>query len=113
MRLFSRPNRVDARRAAELLERGEAVVLDVRVNLEWKAGRIPGALHIPLARVPSRRHELRRDTTIVTVCRSGHRSGLAARWLRHAGYRVENLDGGMKAWARARLPLDPPGGRVL
>ena len=113
MRLLSRPNRVDARRAAELLGRGEAVVLDVRENLEWKAGRIPGALHIPLARIRSRRHELPRDTTIVTVCRSGHRSGLAARWLRHAGYQVEDLDGGMKAWARARLPLDPPDGRVL
>jgi rhodanese-related sulfurtransferase len=42
MRLFSRPNRVDATRAAELLKRGDAVVLDVRENLEWKAGRIPG-----------------------------------------------------------------------
>lgn len=113
MRLFSRPRRVDATRAAELLERGEAVVLDVRENVEWKAGRIPGALHIPLARIRSRRHELPRDTTIVTVCRSGHRSGLAARWLRHAGYHVEDLEGGMKAWARARLPLDPPSGRVL
>jgi rhodanese-related sulfurtransferase len=61
----------------------------------------------------SRRRELPRDQTIVTVCRSGHRGGLAARGLLHAGYRVENLDGGMKAWARARLPLDPPGGRVL
>jgi rhodanese-related sulfurtransferase len=113
MRLFTRPNRVDARRAAQLLEGGEAVVLDVRENVEWKAGRIPGALHIPLAHVPARRHQLPRETTIVTVCRSGHRSGLVARGLRHAGYRVENLDGGMKAWARVGLPLDPPGGRVL
>ena len=87
MRLLSRPSRIDAPRAAELLERGEAVVLDVRENVEWKAGRIPGALHIPLARIRSRRHELPRDTTIVTVCRSG----LAARWLRHAGYHVEDL----------------------
>jgi rhodanese-related sulfurtransferase len=113
MRLFNRPNEVDATRAAELLERGEVVVLDVRENVEWNAGRIPGALHIPLAHVPARRHELPRDTTIVTVCRSGHRSGLVARGLRYAGYQVENLDGGMKAWARARLPFDPPGGRVL
>src|SRR6266511_2306221 len=109
MRLFNRPHRVDATRAAELLERDEAVVLDVRENLEWKAGRIPGALHVALARIPGRRHELPRNTTIVTVCRSGHRGGLAARWLQHA----ENLEGGMKAWARAGLPLDPPGGRVL
>jgi len=109
VRLFSRPNRVDATRAAELLERGEVVVLDVRENVEWKVGRIPGALHIPLAQVPFRGRELPRDTTIVTVCRSG----LAARWLRRAGYEVEDLDGGMKAWARARLPFDPTGGRVL
>ena len=94
MRPFNRPHRVDPTRAAELLERGEAVVLDVRENVEWKAGRIPGALHVPLARVPARRHELPRDTTIVAVCRSGHRSGLAARGLRHAGYHVENLAGG-------------------
>jgi rhodanese-related sulfurtransferase len=113
MRLFNRPNRVDASRAAELLERGQAVVLDVRENIEWKTGRIPGALHVPLARVLARRQELPRDTTILTVCRSGHRSGLAARGLRQAGYQVENLAGGMKAWARAGLPLDPPGGRVL
>src|SRR6266545_466108 len=113
MRLFDRPHRVDARGAAESLERGDAVMLDVRENVEWKAGRIPGALHVPLARVLARRHELPRDTTIVTVCRSGHRSGLAARGLRHAGYQVENLEGGMKAWARAGLPLDPPDGRVL
>jgi rhodanese-related sulfurtransferase len=113
MRLVNRPSQVDATRAAELLERGEVVVLDVRETIEWKAGRIPGALHIPLVHIPSRRRELPRDRTIVTVCRSGHRSGLAARGLGHAGYQVENLDGGMKAWARARLPLDPPGGRVL
>src|SRR6266542_3973423 len=78
MRLFNRPNRVDASRAAELLERREVVVLDVRENVEWKAGRIPGALHVPLAQVPFRGRELPRNTTIVTVCRSGHRSGLAA-----------------------------------
>ncbi|MGZ4300504.1 MAG: rhodanese-like domain-containing protein [Gaiellaceae bacterium] len=113
MRLFKRPNQVEPRRAAAQLERGRVVVLDVRETIEWKAGRIPGALHIPLAYLPSRRRELPRDQTIVTVCRSGHRSSLAARGLRHAGYRVENLDGGMKAWARARLPLDPRGGRVL
>ena len=78
-------------------------MLDVRGQLEWRAGRIAGALQIPLPR----------GTTILAVCRGGHRSGLAARRLRRAGYQVQNLDGGMKAWVRAGLPLDPPGGRVL
>lgn len=108
LRVFKRADGIDARRAAQLLERGEAVALDVHENLEWKAGRIAGALHIPLVHLATRKHELSRGTTIVTVCRSG----LAARALRHAGFQVQNLDGGMKAWARADLPLDPPGGRV-
>jgi len=81
--------------------------------IEWKAGRIAGARHIPLAHVPFRRCELPRDKAIVTVCRSGRRSGLATRGLRQAGYQVEKLCGGMKAWTGVRLPLDPPGGRVL
>ncbi len=88
-------------------------MLDVRGQLEWRAGRIAGALHIPLVHLPARKGELPRGTTILAVCRSGHRSGLAARRLRYAGYQVQNLDGGMKAWVRAGLPLDPPGGRVL
>ncbi len=55
MRLFKRPNQIEPTRAAALLERGQVVVLDVRETIEWKAGRIPGALHIPLAHLPSRR----------------------------------------------------------
>src|SRR6266545_4792598 len=106
MRLFNRPNRVDASRAAELLERGQAVVLDVRENIEWKTGRIPGALHVPLARLPARRHELPRDMIIVAVCRSGHRSGLAAG-------RVERQTSAGPGLHAAGEVLDPPGGRVL
>jgi rhodanese-related sulfurtransferase len=96
-----------------LLERGEAVVLDVRENVEWKPGRIPGALHVPLARVPARRHELPRDTTILTSAAAATGAASPSALLRQAGYQVENLAGGMKAWGRAGLPLDPPDGRVL
>jgi rhodanese-related sulfurtransferase len=45
------------------------------------------------------------DTAIVTVCRSGHRSALAARTLSRAGHDVLNLKGGLNAWSRAGLPL--------
>jgi rhodanese-related sulfurtransferase len=113
MRLFSRIGTVDVRRAAELLASGAATLLDVRQDVEWKHGHVRGALHIPLVHVSGRAHELAADTTIITVCRSGHRGALAARTLRRAGYQVENLQGGMKAWAKAGFPLDPPGGKVL
>jgi rhodanese-related sulfurtransferase len=113
MGFFSSVKSIDARRAAELVAGGEAKLLDVRQDVEWKAGRARGALHIPLAHVSRRAAELPRDRTIITVCRSGHRSAAAARRLRRAGYRVENLHGGMKSWAKEGLPLDPAGGKVL
>jgi rhodanese-related sulfurtransferase len=113
MRVFSRVGSIDVRRAAELLASGAAMPLDVRQDVEWKHGHMRGALHIPLAHVSHRAHGLAADKTIITVCRSGHRSALAARTLRRAGYQVENLQGGMKRWAKAGFPIDPPGGKVL
>ena len=113
MGFFSSIKSIDARRAAELVESGEATLLDVRQDAEWKAGRIRGALHISLAHVSRRAAELPRDKTIITVCRSGHRSASAARRLHRAGYRVENLHGGMSSWAKEGLPLDTAGGKVL
>lgn len=98
--------------AAGLLERGEAVALDVRNPGEWQAGRIPGALHVPLGELQRRAGEIPADRRMIAVCRSGSRSGAAASALSKAGYQAENLSGGMKAWHRAGLPMDPPGGRV-
>ena len=113
MKLFSRVDTIAAPEAAERVARGEILAVDVRQDVEWKAGHIRGAVHIPLARVSSNAPGLSRAKPIVTVCRSGHRSAAAARALRRAGYEVLNLDGGMKSWARNGLPLDPPGGRVV
>jgi rhodanese-related sulfurtransferase len=113
MGFFSSVKSIDARRAAELVAGGEAKLLDVRQDAEWKAGRVRGALHIPLAHVSRRVGELPHDKTIIAVCRSGHRSASAARRLHRAGYRVENLRGGMRSWAKEGLPLHPVGGRVL
>ncbi|MHB8650371.1 MAG: rhodanese-like domain-containing protein [Gaiellaceae bacterium] len=103
---------IDARAAAALVERGEALLLDVREHDEWRAGHAPNAAHIPLGELAQRLQELPRDGRIVAVCRSGSRSGRATESLRRAGFRVENLEGGMKAWQKARLPLEPADGRV-
>ena len=103
---------MDVHEAARLLEAGEAVALDVREPSEWRQGRIPGALHCPMTELPARLSLLLRDRTIVAVCRSGNRSGQVTEALQRQGYRIENLEGGLKAWRRAGLPLDPPHSRV-
>lgn len=96
----------------ELAGCGEDVqIVDVRYPNEWEAGRIEGAVHIPLDDLDDRLEEMDRSRRVVTVCRSGNRSANAAEVLAAEGFRAENLDGGMDAWAAAGLPFATPDGR--
>jgi rhodanese-related sulfurtransferase len=109
--MFKRNKGVDAPAAAELVA-GGAVVVDVREQDEWDAGRIPGAVHVPLGELGERHSELPQGTRLVAVCRSGNRSGRATDTLRNLGFDVVNLDGGMKSWKANGLPMEPANGVV-
>jgi rhodanese-related sulfurtransferase len=115
MGLFSLlfPPSISAADAHERLTQREAVVLDVRERREWKAGHVPGSKNIPLSTLAKRTHELPAQRTYVAVCRSGSRSRSATATLRSAGFEVLNLKGGMHAWRRAGLPLEPRNGKVV
>jgi rhodanese-related sulfurtransferase len=91
--------------------RHDLQVLDVREDDEWTAGRIDGAVHIPLGELDRRVSELDRNRPIVTVCRSGGRAGKAADFLSGAGLKAEVMDGGMTHWAQDGLPFPTPDGR--
>jgi rhodanese-related sulfurtransferase len=52
-----------------------------------------------------------RRRTVMTVCRSGHRSARAAALLACHGHEAVNLAGGIRTWARAGLPVVTRGGR--
>ncbi len=96
----------------ELIGRREDVqIVDVRYPNEWEAGRIEGAIHIPLDDLDERLEEIDRSRQVVTVCRSGARSASAAHRLSAEGFRAENLDGGMEAWAAAGLGVATPQGQ--
>jgi rhodanese-related sulfurtransferase len=84
----------------------DAVLLDVREDDEWEAGHAPGAVHIPLAQVPSRLDELPPDDDVYVICRSGGRSAQAAAWLNRNGYDATNVTGGMGAWLEAGRPME-------
>ena len=115
MGLFSSlfPPTVSAEEAAERIRARDAIALDVRERHEWNAGRISGAKHISLGTLAARRGELDPARRYIAVCRSGGRSSRAVAQLRKAGFDVVNLKGGMTAWQRAGLPLEPRGGRVV
>lgn len=73
-------------------------IIDVREVDEVKEGKIPSAIHIPLGLIEFRMHELDKNKEFVMVCRSGNRSGLAARFLESQGFSVINMLGGMMNW---------------
>ena len=99
-------------RVAEMLDRGEAELVDVRTDAEWEAGRIAGARHLPLDRLSAEASGLEGDRPLVFVCRVGERSGMAADALRGAGREAYNLAGGLVAWSAKGLPLEPEGAQI-
>jgi rhodanese-related sulfurtransferase len=83
-------------------------VVDVREPPEFggELGHIAGAHLVPLATIPAEARTWDPDKPLALVCRSGGRSGSAARQLVQMGFRkVVNLRGGMIAWNAAGRPI--------
>ena len=77
-------------KVADLLTKG-ALIVDVRTPQEYKAGHITKSVNIPLNLIPNKVNELKRkNKPIITCCRAGARSGMAADQLRRAGIEAEN-----------------------
>lgn len=60
--------RITTAELKDLIDKGQAYVVDVRTEASYKAGRIKGAVFIPYKEVGNRIKELPRDKTIVTYC---------------------------------------------
>lgn len=88
-----------AQEVQEYMNNNKAVsIIDVRETEEVKAGKIPGALNIPLGLIEFRLQDIDKSQEHIMVCRSGSRSGMATNILTGRGYNVINMDGGMMAW---------------
>jgi hydroxyacylglutathione hydrolase len=79
--------------------RGAVTVVDVRNQVEWDEGHIPGAQHIPLGYLPDRLGEIPRSKPIVVQCQTGARSMIGASLLQSHGIETAiNLAGGLSNW---------------
>lgn len=108
-RSFRKGHEVGAFDAVQLINRRDAVVLDVRDAGEYAGGHITGARHVPEAQVADRVKELEKfkSRPIVVCCRTGTRAPVVSDALRKQGFaEVFALSGGIAAWQQASLPLE-------
>jgi glyoxylase-like metal-dependent hydrolase (beta-lactamase superfamily II)/rhodanese-related sulfurtransferase len=87
---------------------GDLIVLDVRERDAFEEGHVPGARLLPRGQLELRVNQELTDPTrrILVYCEFGRISTLATATLRQMGFRgAVALDGGMKAWREAGLPL--------
>jgi rhodanese-related sulfurtransferase len=99
---------ISPQEATQLINREDALVLDVRESSEFAAGHILNARHIPLADLEKRLADLEKfkDKPIIVNCQSGARSETACATLAKAGFgHVLNLSGGIAAWQDAGMPV--------
>ena len=103
---------LEPQRVREMLDGGEAEVVDVREGYEREAGHIAGTRHIELERLAGQSETIGRERPVVFYCRLGARSGMAAQAFRAAGWEAYSLAGGITRWDEAGLPIAPDGGYV-
>ena len=95
--------------ATQLMNRSDALVLDVRDAAEYARGHILGAKSVPLGELERRAPELDKHKAkpVIVHCGNGDRAGGAVGLLRRCGFaNVHNLSGGFAAWQQAGLPIE-------
>lgn len=100
---------VDTLEAVQLINRRDALVLDVSDGSEFAAGHIPRAKHVPLARLSQSMSELEKYRTrpVLVSSRNGMMSSKACALLRKNGFNeVVRLKGGIESWEQASLPVE-------
>lgn len=99
---------ISAQQLVDLVNREDALVLDVRDKKEYDAGHIVGAVNIPYSALEGRLDEIKKhqERPLVVACRMGQHSGAAGTLLRKSGFAdVRRLTGGIAEWRNQNLPV--------
>ena len=94
--------------AVQCMNREKAVVIDVCSADEFAQGHIKGAVNVPLDELESRLDKAvkNKSNPVILVCAAGARSKRAQAMAQKLGYeKVHSLQGGLKAWKEANLPV--------
>lgn len=92
----------------QLVNRESALLIDMSSIQDYEKGHIPGAKHVAMSQFDPEGKDLAkaRELPVAIYCKSGQTSAAAAKRLGKAGFKhVYALDGGLRAWTEAQLPL--------
>ncbi len=92
----------------QLINRENALLVDVSAQADFEKGHIPGAKHVAMSQFDPEGKDLAkvRDLPVAVVCKTGQVSAQAAQRLKKAGFgKVFWLEGGLGAWIEAQMPL--------
>ncbi len=101
-------NEISAAQAVALINHENAVVIDVRTQMEFDTGHILGAVHFDCNDADLKIQRLNKYTSqpVVVVCAHGKRSAKFLTRLEAQGFAdAVSLAGGLQAWQDAGLPL--------
>ena len=99
---------VNTLEATQLINRQDALVLDVREQAEYAQSHILNSRGLPLSQIEARIGDIEKfkDKPVIVYCATGNRSSTAAAVMRKRGFsNVFNLNGGFAAWQQAGLPV--------
>ena len=99
--------------AARRMQDDGLVLVDVREDYEWEAGRPAGAVHIELTKLGESVDQIPQDRPVAFICLAGMRSGQATQAFRSRGYDAYNVVGGFHAWFEQGLPSEPDDARLM
>lgn len=98
---------IEVDQLAQLMSDNRVRVLDVREDWEYRRGRVPGAMSLPLGRIVAEAGALPKDKPLAVICESGTRSLAATDFLLSQGFEgAASVRGGTSAWSHAGRPIE-------
>mgnify|MGYP001331496777 CR=1 FL=1 len=95
--------------AVNLMNQGDALILDVRNNGDYKKGHIIGALNLPAGSIQESISDLQKhkDKSILVCCQNGGESSKVLKTLKQLGFeKTQTIKGGILAWKQESFPLE-------
>ena len=103
-------NHISAADLNKLIQTGHTpTIVDVRSGREYRAGHVPGAIHLPFWLAFARADDIDapKDELVVVYCAHGPRAGIGKAALSLEGFtQIRYLQGHMSGWYKANLPIE-------